>query len=60
MSFVTFENLTAALAVLKALGAPWDITQLQAARSRPLLDMHRLAAENPVWIVCATQGPPDD
>lgn len=60
MSFVTFENLAAALAVLKALGAPWDITQLQAARSRPLLDMHRLAAENPVWIVCATQGPPDD
>ena len=60
MSFVTFENLGAALATLKALGAVWDITQLQAARSRPLLDMHRLAAENPVWVVCATPGATDD
>lgn len=60
MSFVTFENLGAALATLKALGAVWDITQLQAARSRPLLDMHRLAAENPVWVVCAAPGATDD
>lgn len=56
MNFVTFENVAAALAVLKALGAQWDITQLQVSRSRPILDMHRLAAENPVWIVCATRG----
>ena len=25
----------------------------EAARSKPILHMHRMAAENPVWIVCA-------
>lgn len=53
MNFVTFENLTSAIAVLKETGAQWDVTQLQSSRSQPILDMHRLAAENPVWIVCA-------
>ena len=60
MNFVTFENLNAACDALKAheaQGIEWDVTQLQAARSRPILDMHRLAAENPVWVVCA--GKPD-
>ncbi|MEQ6342692.1 MAG: precorrin-6y C5,15-methyltransferase (decarboxylating) subunit CbiE [Gammaproteobacteria bacterium] len=56
MNFVTFENVAIAMATLKALDAEWDITQLQASRSRPILDMHRLAAENPVWILCATRG----
>lgn len=56
MNFVTFENVAAAMAALKESGAQWDITQLHASRSRPILDMHRLAAENPVWIVCATCG----
>ncbi|MFM2323519.1 MAG: precorrin-6y C5,15-methyltransferase (decarboxylating) subunit CbiE, partial [Pseudomonadota bacterium] len=31
----------------------WDVLQLQAARSKPILHMHRMAAENPVWIVTA-------
>lgn len=53
MNFVTFENLNAALAKLDALGTAWDVTQLQASRSQPILHMHRLAAENPVWIVSA-------
>ena len=56
MNFVTLENLNAACGALKAheaQGIEWDVTQLQAARSRPILDMHRLAAENPVWVVCA-------
>ncbi|MEW6678747.1 MAG: precorrin-6y C5,15-methyltransferase (decarboxylating) subunit CbiE [Pseudomonadota bacterium] len=56
MNFVTFENVAAAMAVLKESDAQWDITQLQASRGRPILDMHRLAAENPVWVVCATRG----
>ena len=38
---------------LAGLDVPWDVLQLQAARSRPILHMHRMAAENPVWIVCA-------
>ncbi|MDF1581866.1 MAG: precorrin-6y C5,15-methyltransferase (decarboxylating) subunit CbiE [Methyloprofundus sp.] len=53
MNFVTLENLNTALETLKQNGAVWDITQLQASRSQPILHMHRMQAENPVWIVCA-------
>ncbi len=56
MNFVTFENLNVALTTLTTLGelgAAWDVTQLQASRSQPILHMHRLQAENPVWIVSA-------
>jgi precorrin-6Y C5,15-methyltransferase (decarboxylating) len=54
MNFVTLENLATATATLDAIeGVAWDVLQLQAARSKPILHMHRMAAENPVWIVCA-------
>ena len=53
MNFVTIENLGAAVEALKAAGSAWDVLQLQASRSKPILHMHRMAAENPVWIVCA-------
>lgn len=53
MNFVTIENLATATAALSAAGAAWDVVQLQASRSQPILDMHRLAAQNPVWIVSA-------
>lgn len=53
MNFVTLENQADALTALKACGAMWDVTLIQAARSQPILHMHRLAAENPVWVVCA-------
>lgn len=56
MNFVTLENLAAATQALQAAGAAWDVLQLQAARSKPILHMHRMAAENPVWIVCAQAG----
>ena len=56
MNFVTLENQALALAALKACGAMWDVTMLQAARSQPILDMHRLAAENPVWIISAKKS----
>lgn len=56
MNFVTIENLGVAVATLKAQGATWDVLQLQASRSKPILHMHRMAAENPVWIVCAQRG----
>jgi len=55
MNFVTIENLAVATAALKEAGAAWDIVQLQASRSHPILDMHRLAAQNPVWIVTANK-----
>ncbi|QTQ36217.1 precorrin-6y C5,15-methyltransferase (decarboxylating) subunit CbiE [Aromatoleum petrolei] len=57
MNFVTIENLATATAALAAAGAEWDVTMLSAARSQPILDMHRLAAQNPVWIVTARRSP---
>lgn len=56
MNFVTLENLATATQALQSLNAEWDVLQLQAARSRPILHMHRMAAENPVWLVCAGVG----
>ncbi|MFZ2303131.1 MAG: precorrin-6y C5,15-methyltransferase (decarboxylating) subunit CbiE [Gallionella sp.] len=56
MNFVTLENLATATGALAAAGAAWEVVQLQAARSQPILDMHRLAAQNPVWIVTIIKG----
>ncbi|QVL51317.1 MAG: precorrin-6y C5,15-methyltransferase (decarboxylating) subunit CbiE [Thiocapsa sp.] len=53
LALVAVENLTLALATLDRLGAHWELTQIQAARSRPILSLHRLQAENPVWLVQA-------
>ncbi len=53
MNFVTLENLAEATRILKQTGADWDVTQLQASRSQAILNMHRMQAENPVWIVSA-------
>jgi len=58
MNFVTIENLATATAALGMAGADWDVTMLSAARSQPILDMHRLAAQNPVWIVTARKSFP--
>lgn len=56
MNFVTLENLATAISALKACGAHWQATQLQAARSQPILDLNRMQAENPVWIISAQRG----
>ncbi len=56
MNFVTLENLALATRILGELNAAWDVTQLQASRSQPILHMHRMQAENPVWIVSAQPG----
>lgn len=53
MNFVTLENLATATHALAAAAVPWELVQLQASRSQPILDMHRLAAQNPVWILTA-------
>ena len=55
MNFVTLENLATATETLSELHAAWDVVQLQASRSQPILDMHRMAAQNPVWIVSANK-----
>ncbi|CAN5456950.1 bifunctional cobalt-precorrin-7 (C(5))-methyltransferase/cobalt-precorrin-6B (C(15))-methyltransferase [soil metagenome] len=57
MNFVTLENLATAVETLKSVGVAWDVLQLQASRSKPILHMNRMAAENPVWLVCAQKVP---
>ena len=49
---VTF-GASSATTALTAAQVAWDVIQLQASRSQPILDMHRMAAQNPVWIVTA-------
>lgn len=69
MNFVTLENLTTAIDTLKQAGTQednaerqgrqsiqWDVVHLQASRSQPILDMQRMAAQNPVWIVTARKA----
>lgn len=58
MNFVTLENLATATATLKDNGTAWEVVQLQASRSQPILDLHRLAAQNPVWIITASKESP--
>ncbi len=53
MNFVTLENMAVATQALKEFDAEWSFTQISVSRSQPILHMHRLAAENPVWIVTA-------
>jgi precorrin-6Y C5,15-methyltransferase (decarboxylating) len=61
MNFVTIENLSVATETLKQLAkesAPpleWHFIQLQVSRSKPILSMQRLQAENPVYIVSASR-----
>lgn len=63
MNFVTLENLSAATEAVKLLQLSsvdsefvWDVCQIQASRSKPILDMNRLVAENPVWIVTVSKA----
>ncbi len=55
INIVTFENLARATIAVQATGLPWEVLQLSAARSQPILQLHRLAAQNPVWIVVVTK-----
>lgn len=48
VNLATIENLAA---LAGAEGGPGDVTLVQVSRSRPILDMHRFEALNPVWIV---------
>ena len=59
MNFVTLENISVATETLKtiektAYGIEWQFIQMQVSRSKPILTMQRLQAENPVYIVTAT------
>jgi len=51
MNFITLENLNESIEILKSLSMQWELTQLQASHSKPILHMNRLQADNPVWII---------
>ncbi len=53
VNVVTLENLHHATARLQEREADWELCQLSVARNKPILDMQRLAPENPVWIIGA-------
>ncbi|MBF0588263.1 MAG: precorrin-6y C5,15-methyltransferase (decarboxylating) subunit CbiE [Magnetococcales bacterium] len=53
MNFIALENLAIAMASLSQCHFSWDVIQLQAARSKPILDMNRLSADTPLWILTA-------
>ncbi|KIL38651.1 cobalamin biosynthesis protein CbiE [Gordoniibacillus kamchatkensis] len=56
LNAVTIENLFEAQQAFLAQGYRVDISMIQAARSKPILNMTRLEAMNPVYIVTARHG----
>ncbi len=54
MNFITLENLNTACNTLKQMeNIEWHYIQMQVSRSKAILNMQRLEAENPVFIITA-------
>ncbi|MBX6378618.1 MAG: precorrin-6Y C5,15-methyltransferase (decarboxylating) subunit CbiT, partial [Clostridia bacterium] len=53
VNLATLENLSQALTTLRGLGLEVAVTLVQVARSRPVLDLTRLEALDPVFVVTA-------
>ena len=57
MNFVTLENLSVASETLKEIeksnNIEWHFIQMQVSRSKPILKMQRLQAENPIFLISA-------
>jgi len=55
LNFISLENLNEAMQFLQQAvhqeALDWDLTQLQSSHSKPILQMNRLQANNPVWIL---------
>ncbi len=47
---VTLENTAEALEWYKASGLEWDLVQVQVSRRKPILDLQRLDALNPIFV----------
>lgn len=56
VNVATIENLYEAWQAIKALGWRSEATLVNVARSQPILDLTRLAALNPVYILSAEKG----
>lgn len=53
---ITLENLAAAQQALRLSGYPYDVTLVQIARSKPILDLVRFEALNPIFILSTVKG----
>ncbi len=53
LTFATLENLAEAWRAMKGLGMEAEVSQISVARGAPILEMTRLEALNPVFIVAA-------
>jgi precorrin-6Y C5,15-methyltransferase (decarboxylating) len=53
---VTIENLAEALAAFKKRGFKTDITLAQISRSKPILNLTRFDALNPIYIIAAERA----
>ena len=53
LNAVTIENLAEAAAIFKKLGFQTDITLAQVSRSKPILNLTRFDALNPIYIIAA-------
>jgi precorrin-6Y C5,15-methyltransferase (decarboxylating) len=51
VNLVTLENLGEAVQVLKKIGFKHEVTLVQISRSKPILDLTRFDALNPVFVV---------
>ena len=54
VSVIALENLQRTTDWLEGRCIDWELSQIQISRSRPVLDMHRLEALSPVWLIHAT------
>jgi precorrin-6Y C5,15-methyltransferase (decarboxylating) len=55
---ITLDNLSAALDTLKSVGIKFDVTLVQVSRSKPILDLLRFEALNPIFIISAVKSGP--
>lgn len=53
LTFATLENLAEAWRALKGLGLEAEVSQISVSRGAPILEMTRLEALNPVFLVAA-------
>jgi precorrin-6Y C5,15-methyltransferase (decarboxylating) len=58
VNVITMENFSEAWESFKKLGMQAEVTLLQTSRSQPILDMTRLSALNPIFIINAKKGNP--
>ncbi len=57
ITLATLENLATAYGFFRQQGIPVEVTQMQVSRGKPILDMTRLEANNPITILAVQAAP---